>query len=113
MRALSRALQTYRPNEQDYLTELVSLRREIEFLEDFIDESSSHRSLAPAIEDLRERESAIKKALLESELPPVPDELRNPFTRQRTPEEKEYIRRLIKKHSKKRAKPSCRLSEQR
>jgi hypothetical protein len=99
MRALSRALQIYRPNEREYLTELVSLRREIEFLEDFIDESSSHRSLAPAIEDLRERESAIKKALQESELPPVPDDLRNPFTKPRTPDEKEYIRQLIKKHS--------------
>ena len=73
-------------------------------MEDFIDESPSHRSLAPAIEDLRERESAIKKALQKSELPLVPDELRNPFTRQRTPDEKEYIRQLIKKHSKKRSK---------
>jgi len=104
MTALSRALNTYRPNEQAYVTELVSLRREIEFLEDFTDESPSHRSLAPAIEDLRERETAIKAALRESELPPVPDELRNPFTRRRTPDEKEYIRQLIKKHSKKRKK---------
>jgi len=100
--ALSRALNTDRPHEQDYMTELVSLRREIEFLEDFIDESPSHRSLAPAIEDLRERESAIKQALRESELPPVPDELRNPFTRQRTSDEKEYIRELIKKYDEKR-----------
>ena len=97
MTALSRALNTYRPHEQDYVTELVSLRREIEFLENFIDESPSHRSLAPAIEDLRERESQIRKALKGSELPPVPDELRNPFTRRRTPEETEYIRQLIKK----------------
>jgi len=104
MTALSRALNNYRPHEQDYVTELVSIRKEIEFLEDFVDESPSHRSLAPAIEDLRERESAIKKALQESELPPVPDELRNPFTRRRTPEEMEYIRQLIKKHSGKRAK---------
>jgi len=104
MTALSRALNDYRPHEQDYLTELASLQWEIDFLLDFIDESPSHRSLAPAIEDLRERESAIKKALQESELPPVPDELRNPFTRQRTPDEKEYIRQLIKKHSGKQAK---------
>ena len=96
MRALSRALKIYRPNEQDYMIELVSLRKEIEFLEDFIDESPSHRSLAPAIEDLRERESLIKKALQESELPPVPDALRNSFTRPRTPAEKEYIRLLLK-----------------
>ena len=99
MTALSRALNTYRPHEQDYMTELVSLRREIEFLEDFIDESPSYRSLAPAVDDLRERESRIRKALKGSELPPVPDELRNPFTRPRTPEETEYIRQLIKKHS--------------
>ena len=102
MTALSRALNTYRPHEQDYVTELVSLRREIEFLENFIDESPSHRSLAPAVEDLRERESLIRKALKESELPPLPYELRNPFTRRRTPDEKEYIRQLIKKHSGKR-----------
>jgi hypothetical protein len=57
MRALSRALKIYRPNEQDYMIELVSLRKEIEFLEDFIDESPSHRSLAPAIEDLSERQT--------------------------------------------------------
>ena len=99
MNAIFRALGTCRPNEQDYVTELVSLRREIEFLEDFIDESPSHRSLVPAIEDLRERESLIRKALQESELPPVPDELRNPFTRRRTPEETEYIKELIRKCS--------------
>ena len=99
MTALSRALNEYRPHEQDYMTELVSLHREIEFLEDFIDESPSHRSLAPAVEDLRERETLIRTALKESELPPVPDELRNPFTRRRTPDETEYIRQLIKKHS--------------
>ena len=104
MTALSRALNEYRPHERDYMTELVSLRREIEFLEDFIDESPSHWSLAPAIEDLREHESAIRKALQESELPPVPDELRNPFTRRRTPEETEYIRQLIKKCGGKRTK---------
>ena len=104
MTAFSRAFQINRPHERDYKTELVNLRREIEFLEDFIDESPSHRSLTPAIEDLRERETLIRKALQESELPPVPDELRNPFTRRRTLEETEYIRQLIKKHSKKRAK---------
>ena len=104
MSAILGALQTYRPNEREYITELVNLRREIEFLEDFIDESPSHRSLAPAIEDLRERESLIKKALQESTLPPVPDELLTPFTRPRTPDEKEYIRQLIKKHSGKRVK---------
>ena len=63
MTAFTRVFQTYRLNEQDYIAELVSLRKEIEFLEGFIDESPSHRSLTPAVEDLRERESAIKKAL--------------------------------------------------
>ena len=95
MKALSRALNIYRPHEREYIAELDGIRKEIEFLEDFIDESPSHRSLAPAIEDLRERETLIRAALRESELPPVPDELRNPFTRPRTPEENEYIRQLI------------------
>ena len=93
-----------RLHEQDYITELDSLRKEIEFLEDFIAESPKHRSLAPAVEDLRERESAIKKALQESELPPLPDELRNPFTRERTPADEEYIKRLIREYDEKRIK---------
>ena len=92
------ALKHYRPNEWEYLSELASIRKEIEFLEDFIDQSPSHRSLTPAIEDLSEREALIKKALQESELPPIPDELRNLFTRQRTPAEQEYIRELVRKY---------------
>jgi hypothetical protein len=104
MTALSRALQTYRPHEQDYIAELVGIRKEIEFLQDFIDESPRHRSLKPAIEDLRERESLIRKALQESELPPMPDELRNPFTKPRSPEDAEYIRALVKQFGGKRKK---------
>ena len=104
MRALSRALNHYRTNEREYITELVSLRKEIDFLLDFIDESPKHRSLTPAVEDLRERESAIMKALQESELPPIPDELRNPFTRERTPEDEEYIRQLISEYDERRTK---------
>jgi len=105
MRALSRALHHYRPNEREYLTELDGLRKEIEFLEDFIDQSPSHRTLTPAIEDLTERETLIIKALRRPTLPPMPDELRNPFTRPRTPAEQEYIKQLIRKHSEKRIKP--------
>jgi len=104
MRAFSRVFQTYRLNERQYIKELVSIRKEIDFLLDFIAESPKHRSLAPAVEDLRERESAIKRALQEPELPPLPDELRNPFTRERTPEETEYIRGLIRENDEKRTK---------
>ena len=102
MTALSRALNTYRPNEQDYIAELVSIRKEIEFLLDFAQESPSYRTLSPVVVDLLEREALIERALRLPTLPPLPYELRNPFTRRRTPEETEYIRQLIKKHSKKR-----------
>ena len=73
MRAFSRAFKTYRLHEQDYLNELVSLQREIDFLQNFIDESQSHRSLTPAVDDLRERQTLIKAALQEPVLPPMPD----------------------------------------
>jgi len=104
MRAFSRVFQTYRLNERQYITELVSIRKEIDFLLDFIAKSPKHRSLTPAVEDLRERETLIKGALEGSELPPIPDELRNPFTRQRTPEETEYIRGLIREYDERRIK---------
>jgi RecB family exonuclease len=105
MNAIFRALGINRQHEQDYINELVSIRREKEILLEFLDESLDHRSLAPVIEDLEERERAIKAALQEPELPPMPDAMRNPFTRRRTPEETEYIRQLIEKHGEKRAKP--------
>ena len=98
MRAVTLALNHYRLNERECLTELVSIRREIDFLLDFIDQSPSHRSLTPAVEDLRERETAIEKALQETILPPIPDELRNPFTKPRTPDEREYIKELVRRH---------------
>ena len=97
MRAFSRAFKTYRQHEQDYLNELVSLQREIDFLQDFIDESPKYRSLEPVIDDLRERQTLIKAALQEPELPPMSDELCNPFTQPRTPDETAYIKELIKK----------------
>lgn len=105
MSALSRALNIYRPHERAYLTELNSIRWEINFLLDFIAESPANRSLSPMVDVLREKETLIKKALRESDLPPLPDELRNPYTRPRTPAEKEYIKALIKRHDKKRRKP--------
>jgi RecB family exonuclease len=104
MNAIFRALGFNRQHEQDYINELVSIRREKEILLDFLDESRSHRSLTPVVEDLEERETAIKAALQEAELPPLSDELRNPFTRQRTPEETEYIKELIQRHGGKRTK---------
>ena len=97
MKALTKTMETYRQHEQDYISELVSIRKEVKFLLNFISKSPKYRSLTPAIGDLRERELLIEKALQESELPPLPDELRNPFTRPRTPDETEYIRELIKK----------------
>jgi hypothetical protein len=107
MNALTRALYPYRQHEREYRKELVILQREIEFLEDFIDESPRNRSLSPVVEDLEERVIMIWKALQEPVLPPLPDTMRNPFTRPRTPAENEYIRELIKrceertKHAKK------------
>ena len=105
MKALERALRINCPHEREYLKELVGLRREIEFLENFIDESPSHRSLTPMVEGLEERVSLIRQILRRPELPPMSNELRNPFTRQRTPDETEYIKQLIRKHSGKRIKP--------
>ena len=104
MTAFARAFNIYRPNERQYLAELDSIHWEIEFLQDFIDESPSHRSLAPMVEVLTEKVLQIEKALQEPELPPLPDELRNPYTRPRTPEETAYIKELIAKCSKKQAK---------
>jgi hypothetical protein len=105
MRAFSRAFRVHRPHEREYIAELVSIRKEIEFLLDFMEESPSNRTLYPVVEDFMEKEMLIERALRRSTLPPLPDELRNPLTRPRTPAEKEYIRQLIKKHSGKRAKP--------
>ena len=102
MRAIERALKAYRRNEREYLAELVSIRREIEFLLDFIEESPSNRSLYPVVEDFMEKEMKIETALRRPTLPPLPDELCNPLTRPRTPAEKEYIRQLITRHSGKR-----------
>jgi len=97
MTALSRALQTYRPYEQDYIAELVSIRREIEFLLDFAQESASNRTLSPVVVDLLEREALIERVLRLPTLPPLPYELRNPFDRPPTPDKAEYIKKLMKK----------------
>ena len=47
------ALKIYKPHELEYRTELVKLQREINFLQDFTDESPHHRSLVPVVGDLR------------------------------------------------------------
>ena len=102
MRAFSRAFRIHRPHEREYIAELVSIRKEIEFLLDFMEESPSNRTLYPVVEDFMEKEMLIERALRKPILPPLPDKLRNPFTRPRTPEEKAYIKELIKKYSGKR-----------
>ena len=102
MRALTRALNSYRPNEREYLTELASIRWEIEFLLDFAQESASNRTLSPVVVDLLEREALIERALRLPTLPPLPYELRNPFDRPLSPDKAEYIKKLMKKHGGKR-----------
>ena len=104
MRALERALNNYRQHEQEYRDELASIRWAIEFLLEFASESPSNKTLAPAVVDLLEREALIERALRRPVLPPIPEELRNPFTRPRTLEETAYIKGLIKKYSGKRVK---------
>ena len=104
MRAFTRALRIHCPHELEYRTELVKLQREINFLLEFMWEHDYQRFFAPVVRDLTEKETKIKKALCKRTLPPMPDELRNPFTRSRTPAETEYIRQLIKKHSGRRTK---------
>jgi hypothetical protein len=96
MKALSRALTHYRPNEREYIAELDGISKKIVFLLDFIDQSPSHRSLYPVVEDLEVKEMLIKRALRRPTLPPMTDELRNPFTRRRTLAKREYIRQLLK-----------------
>ena len=51
---------------------------------------------------LMEKEWRIERALRRPTLPPLPDELRNPLTRVRTPAETEYIKELMRRHSGKR-----------
>jgi hypothetical protein len=98
--AFERTFQNSRQNEQEYLTELDSIRWEIEFLLEFTEEYQSPQPVYPAIEDLKERETQILEALQESELPPIPDELRNPFTKSRTLAQREHIQKLIKDRAK-------------
>jgi hypothetical protein len=93
-------LRIYQPHEQDYRNELVKLQHEINFLLEFMWEHGYQRYCAAVGQDLTEKETKIKKALCKRTLPPMPDELRNPFTRPRTPEEVEYIKSL-RKNSKK------------
>jgi len=98
------ALKIYKPHELEYRTELVRLQREINFLLEFMWEHNYQRYFAPVVQELTEKETKIKKALCRRTLPPLPDELRNPFTRQRTPAEMEYLKNLGK-NCKKLAKP--------
>jgi hypothetical protein len=100
MRAFEKIFQTYRQHEQEYLVELDSIRWEIEFLLDFIDEYPSPQPVYPAIEDLKERETLIMRALEGSELLPLPDELRNPFTKPRALAQREHIQKLINDRAK-------------
>ena len=68
MKALTKVFQTFRPNERQYLVELDSIRKEIEFLLNFIEESPSHRTLSPMVEDLMEKEWRIERTLRRMEL---------------------------------------------
>ena len=91
------AKKSYRKHERDYIAELDSIQRGIEFLLDFIDGSPDHR-IDPVVEDLEAKESFIKRALRRPVLPPLPYKLRNPFTRLRSPVKAECIRKLVKKY---------------
>jgi len=83
MKAITETLKIYRPHELEYRTELVKLQQEINFLLEFMWENNYQRYFAPVVQELTEKETRIKKALCKRTLPPMPDELRNPFTRQR------------------------------
>jgi hypothetical protein len=96
MKALERALKIHRPHELEYRNELIKIQREINFLLEFMWEHDYQRFFAPMVQELTEKETKIKKALCKKTLPPMPDELRNPFTRPRTPEETEYIKNLVR-----------------
>ena len=92
------AKRIYRQHEKDYRNELASIREEIEWLLEFVQESPSNRTLSPAVVDLLEREALIERALRRPVLPPLPYKLRNPFDRPLSPAKARFVKRLVEKY---------------
>ena len=93
---IMKSKESYRLHEQEYRNELNSVRWEIEFILEFMNGYQSPQSVYPAIEDLKKRERLIKRALRKPTLLPIPDELRNPFTKTRPLAQREHIKKIIK-----------------
>ena len=86
------AKKSYRPNEQEYHTELDSIQREIKWQRPPLWKHPYQWLFSPVVKDLKHRAKLIKRALRSSTLPPLPDELRNPLNIPPTPSEIEFLR---------------------
>ena len=85
------ALKIHRPNEQEYHTELDSIRREIEYWTWCMREHGYQRIYSLMVDDLKERELLLKEALRRPALMPLSKELCNPFNVPATPDEVEFL----------------------
>jgi len=76
----AKAVQTSRPHELEYLTELEGIESAIKSLTLAMRANADTKSmLAPTIDILKQRAASIKQALQKKTLPPLDDRLRNPL----------------------------------
>ena len=81
-----------RPNEREYRAELGSIQWEIKCQRASLWKYPYQWFFSPVVTDLKQRASLIRAALRRPILPPLPDELRNPFDVPPTPVELEFIK---------------------
>ena len=86
-----RAKENDRLHERDYLDQLGGIQWEIEYWKGFMEKHDYRQFYAPMVEALKHRELLLRQALQQPILPPLPDELRNPFDIPPTPDETEFI----------------------
>jgi hypothetical protein len=86
----------YRRYEKEYRKELVSIRREFEYLVAFMRECPTHRIFTSVAKDLKRRGLLIKRTLRKPKLPPMTDRMRNPFNIPLTTAEMEFVKSLGK-----------------
>ena len=92
-----------REHEQDYLDELAHIQNKRGYLAAVMGDPTLHLLLSPAVEDMRRRESRIKKVLRRPVLPPLTDKLPNPWD-SLTPEDQEFLRQCFEEDRKEREK---------
>ena len=86
------ALKSHRLYEREYLDQLDGIRWEIECQSASLWRNPCRWLFCPVVKDLKRREKLIKRALRQPILPPLPDELRNPFDIPPTPVEVEFLK---------------------